>query len=536
MRWQRDRQRLIGAGALLTVVYLAFLIAWAYATPAFRSPDAPMHYNSVMRVMEGGGWPEPGEADIDPAVLTVAIEGGLVAAGAPDLGWGHFYRLNGGLIVGTGQYLADTDPLPEAQRSIPQFTGEGSVGVDQMTQHPPLYYGIAAGFLTMLGADSWQWDGQLLALSILSALMVMWVVPCTIYTARRLGLNRRLSLLAGASILAVPQLAHIGSAVTNDSLYILMGSLLIAACAKVLTTTPTRRDVIMVGALLGLGLWTKGTFVGFGLVAGLSFLASRGALPWTRKLKYGVSAGLLGVLVGGYWWVRNLVLYGVLQPSGFPNEAADWAGVEPRFSDFLALAWTDLMESFWGKFGWLELPLPSALIIALTLIALIMSACGLAAAREYRIPLLVLVLFVPLTIAVLTIQGWLNYQHTGEVSGMQGRYPFPGIVALAVLVSWGHVWLRRVGGPRLAQASESLFAIGSPLVGLIGLWTMLRAAYSSDSLLGFSWMTWDAWSIATGATLKLSVIVCVLGSAIIMVGGLRLAAMGAKAPAESHRR
>lgn len=518
-----ERRLFIGAGALLTAIYLVLLIAWAYASPTFRTPDAPMHYNSVMRLANGGGWPAPGEATLDPDILTVAIEGGLVPPGAPDVGISHFYRLDGGLIYGNGTRFADVDPLPEHERTVPRFAGEGSVGVDQMTQHPPLYYGLAAGYLTVLGADTWQWDGQLLALRVLSALMVVWVVPSAIATARLLGLDRRLALAAGAGVFAIPQLAHIGSAVSNDSLYILAGALLTVACAKVATTAPRKRDILLVGALLGLGLWTKATFFPFGLIAGLAFLVSPGPMSRARKLVYGVLAGLTGLLIGGYWWARNLVLYGTLQPAGFPNEATDWAGREPDPFAFLRTALGDLAGSFWGKFGWLELPMPTMLLVGLTAIAVALAAAGFAAARGRRAALVTPTLVVPIIVVILLVQAWLNHLHTGNVAGMQGRYLFPAVPALAALAAWGIASLRRVG-PWAARAGGALLSIAAPALGLYGLWLMLRAAYPAESLLGISWIRWDAWSIAAGSTLKIWVGLAVLGTAAIMVAGVALAA------------
>lgn len=521
-----ERRLFIGAGALLTAIYLVLLIAWAYASPTFRTPDAPMHYNSVMRLANGGGWPAPGEATLDPDILTVAIEGGLVPPGAPDVGISHFYRLDGGLIYGNGTRFADVDPLPEHERTVPRFAGEGSVGVDQMTQHPPLYYGLAAGYLTVLGADTWQWDGQLLALRVLAALMVVWVVPSAIATARLLGLDRRLALAAGAAVFAIPQLAHIGSAVSNDSLYILAGALLTVACAKVATTAPRKRDILLVGALLGLGLWTKATFFPFGLIAGLAFLVSPGPMSRARKLAYGVAAGLTGLLIGGYWWARNLVLYGTLQPAGFPNEATDWAGRAPDPLAFLRTAVGDLAGSFWGKFGWLELPMPTTLIIALTAIAAIMAMTGLVAAKGRRAVLIVLTLFVPISIVILLVQGWMNYVHTGNVAGMQGRYLYPAITGLAVLATFGMVWLRRLGSWP-ARIGGVVLAVVAPLVGMYGLWLMLTAAYPDEGLLGFSWVRWDAWSIATGATLKVWFGLAAVGAVSVAIGGTAFALAGA---------
>lgn len=518
------RKRFIGATAVLTAAYLILLITWAYVTPAFRSPDAPMHYNSIMRLVNGGGWPDPGTARIDEGVLTVGKEGGLVSAEATGFNQRYFSTVPDGLIQGTGDQFPWIHPLPEDDRAVPEFGDGYTSGIDQMTQHPPVYYGIAAGYLKVLGADHWQWDGQLLALRVLSALMVMWVVPATVYTARKTGLGRRLSLFAGLGIFAIPQLAHVGSSITNDSLYILVGALVLAQSARVLFGNPTKRDVVISGLLLGLGLWTKATFLVFGLVVGLSFVLARAAIPAGRKWLYGVSAGMLGVVVGGLWWVRNLIVYGSLQPSGMKIAQADWGTESPDLRDFLPIAWTDFVESFWGKYGWLEIPLPSWMIPTLTLCAVAMAILGFIAAKGRRTALSALLLFPVLVFAIILGQSWLNYVYTGQVAGMQGRYIFPAISALAVLVAWCFVSLRRQLEPRFAQIAECVYVISVPLIASYGVWWMLQTVYrDNDELLKFSWTTWDGWSIATGATLKLWVGATLGIFAIIMIVGCYLA-------------
>lgn len=518
------RKRFIAATALLTAAYLVVLITWAYVTPAFRSPDAPMHYNSIVRILNGGGWPTPGTALIDEEVLTVGKEGGLVAADAPGFKQSYFHTVPDGLIHGNGHLFPWIDPMPEEDRTVPVFGDGYTSGVDQMTQHPPVYYGIAAGYLKLLGADDWQWDGQLLALRILSALMVVWVVPATVYIARRTGLGRRLSLFAGLGLFAVPQLAHVGSSITNDSLYIFMGVLLLVQAARVLFGHPTKKDVILSGVLLGLGLWTKATFLVFGLVVGLSFVLTRAAMPAARRWGYGIGAGLLGVLIGGFWWIRNLIIHGTLQPSGMKIDQTTWGAEGPSVQDFLPIAWTDFVESFWGKFGWLEIPLPGWLIPTLTLCAGAMAVIGFISARGRRTALTVLFLFPVLIFAIILAQSWMNYVYTGQVAGMQGRYVYPGISGLAVLVAWSFVALRRQLEPRFAQVAEYLYAIVTPVISLYGIWWMLQTVYrDNDDPLKFSWVTWDSWSIATGATLKLWIGATIGVALILMLGGCYLA-------------
>jgi hypothetical protein len=63
------------------------------------------------------------------------------------------------------------------------------------------------------------------------------------------------------------------------------------------------------------------------------------------------------LLLAGWWFVRNQMLYGEL--TGFQTMTALWGGRDPSQSFWLAVseipyAWTTL----WGRFGFGQIPLP----------------------------------------------------------------------------------------------------------------------------------------------------------------------------------
>lgn len=59
--------------------------------------------------------------------------------------------------------------------------------VDQMTQHPPLFYELQAVAYRAVDASDWPWDRQLLLMRVVSALMTLPLVPSAVYVARRAG-------------------------------------------------------------------------------------------------------------------------------------------------------------------------------------------------------------------------------------------------------------------------------------------------------------------------------------------------------------
>src|SRR5687768_4159334 len=65
------------ASGLLFVVCLM----WAVMTPGTRAPDELQHLNSIIRLADGGGWPEPGDARVTSGVLESRDEAGATLDG-----------------------------------------------------------------------------------------------------------------------------------------------------------------------------------------------------------------------------------------------------------------------------------------------------------------------------------------------------------------------------------------------------------------------------------------------------------------------
>jgi hypothetical protein len=59
------------AVALASVLLFLVSLAWAVVTPALRGADEGAHLNSVVRLAEGGGWPQPGDARYEDEIRDV---------------------------------------------------------------------------------------------------------------------------------------------------------------------------------------------------------------------------------------------------------------------------------------------------------------------------------------------------------------------------------------------------------------------------------------------------------------------------------
>jgi 4-amino-4-deoxy-L-arabinose transferase-like glycosyltransferase len=499
--------------ALITALVTLTGVLWAVLTPAFRAPDEPQHVNSVLRLAYGGGWPAAGEALVGPAVRAAREQADLET----DVPGRHFDRVDipqflavtpvpddDRFVVDAGNALADPVPAGTSTRHLPEDA------VDQMTQHPPLYYALAAAALRGTGMAEARWDHQLLALRLFDVALLLPVPLLAAGAARRLSGSRPAALVAASFTLFVPQAGHIMGSVTNDALVTLSGAVITYLCVVVLGGDLRVRTALWLGLALGVGLLTK-VMVVFALpMVAAAYLLAPGSRA--RRLRGTLLAGAVALAAGGWWWLRNLLVLGTVQPVGIPDRFADGEPAGPWY--FLRTGVTQLTRSFFGNFGWLELRIPDGVFwtAAVTIGALaVIGAARLPAAR--RGLGMVLLLPAALWLAVLA-NAWPGYQETGLVIAVQGRYMFAGLVALSVAVALGALALL---GPRIGRAVPWVVgaACAAAASGLaFGFWGFYQGPTSTVAEAA---ARWAAWSPLTGAQLAGPVLVLVLSAAAAVV-------------------
>lgn len=466
--------------ALLTLLVLLAQTAWALSMPGFRGPDEPHHVNSILRLAEGGGWPTPGEPMLDQSFVDAGKEAGMLVSGAESFVGLARTRLDNDRLTPQTQapfrtYFRNIDVVPHDERSVLSF-GQPSIEVDQMTQHPPLYYAGGAIIVTAFDLDEQPWDRLLLALRLYGIALTIPLVPSLIYSARRLGARRPWALAAGFIPFGIPQLFAITGGVTNDSLAIGLGALVVAALVKAGTEKITWKTVAVVGGSLGLALWTKGLLLAFGLALILIF-ALKKEETWKTRIIAILASGT-GALLIGWWWALNIIRYGVIQPSGFVRSVPpDWDPSMAEFAGFASQAARSVSTSFFSAFGWLESDFHPLLTLFLT--SILITGLGIAIYRggAHRKTLLAVLAPVAGTLLLLFAESWSTYQDYGMVAGVQGRYFFPFVAIFAATV----LGLRRFGGRAIV-----LFAAYNLTVGAYGFIFFLASAYPGDPRIDFA--------------------------------------------------
>jgi 4-amino-4-deoxy-L-arabinose transferase-like glycosyltransferase len=499
--------------ALITTLVTLVGVCWAVLTPAFRAPDEPQHVNSVLRLAYGGGWPAAGEALVGPATDEARDQAALTT----DVPGRHLDRAEVPAFVavpptrdldrGTvDRENALADPVPPGTDT----RGLDPAAVDQMTQHPPLYYAVAAGVLHATGTAEARWDVQLLVLRLFDVALLLPLPLLTAAAVRRLTRSRSAALVAASFTLFVPQVGHIMSSVTNDALVTLSGAVIAYLSARVVTGDLRLRSAAALGVMVGVGLLTK-VMAAFALpMVVAAYLLASG--PRARRWVGVLVAGGATFAVGGWWWLRNLLVLGTVQPVGIPDR---FVAAEPQgLWYFLRIVVTSLTRSFFGNFGWLEIRVPDA--VFWTAAVVVAALCGLAVVRgpARRATAVLLLLPAALWCGVL-VNAWPDYSANGWISAVQGRYLFAGLLALGTGTALG---LYSLLGPRLPRAVGWVTgAAGATAAsGLAyGFWGFYQGPGQS---VADAAARWAGWSPLSGPQLAL------LGSVTVVVGAVAVVA------------
>lgn len=486
---RRDVRAAPAAVWALLLLHLLVLGAWTVLQPPYRGLDEAAHADMVVALPPPLAWPGPGEK-----LYGVGPHG----VGTP--GEGVLGTLDEAADDGGGLRLTAEQTLPRNQRPSFDEAGRSPDGlrVNQMIQHPPLYYVYAAAGLRLWpGSDALAYDLQLTILRGLSLLLVAPLPLLCWLSARRLHLSATAGVAAAVVPLTIPALTRVSASISNDTLLILTTGVATVLALAVAGGDLRRKTALTLGVTAAAAMYTKG----FGLVlpaligSCYGVAALRGA-P-LRRIAVPASLSLLvSVGLAGGWYVRNVVRSGSVQPNGYPGGGLpfperqgggvlEWA---PRFVEAVAFR-------FWGSLGEPEPPaLPYTLCLVLTALVLVLCLVAFVVARHDR-SLVVLALLPTVLLYVLVAYGSYGiFQTYDRFLGAQGRYLFPAVTGLAAVIVLA---LDRLLG-RARHLLPLVLLSGAAAMQLLALAAVLSTYWSSASGItlytnGFDVMqTWAA--------------------------------------------
>jgi 4-amino-4-deoxy-L-arabinose transferase-like glycosyltransferase len=403
-------------GYLIAFAFLLISAIYGVTTPIFEAPDELWHYRYIVHVAAGKGLP----------VQSTITENNVAQqeGSQPPL----YYVLNALVANASAPWTIGQDVDPPHQLN-PLVAGQKQPeGVAMLVHTRP---------------EGLPWRGTILLVHILRLFssIIGAVTVLLIYHAAELVITRRTELpaLAAAFVAFNPMIGFIFAAINNDTLLVMWSAVILLLVVQQIKVGVSQRSSLLVGVVAGLSALTKIS----GLVLLPLALIPLAVVVW----RYGAwrTARRLGALtvgscvaVSGWWYIRNWWIYGDpfgldvflrLSGSGTGVFVANMPDVSP---------WMVCWMSFWGLFGWTNVPGPwwfyafYALITgsALSIIAFFIFKTASRKLSPDRAILLVLSAWLAVYFVALT--RWVDMVE----SGAQGRLLFPAAPALAILIAY----------------------------------------------------------------------------------------------------
>lgn len=429
----------------LTLVWLAILrgLLYAAAVPPWQAPDEFRHFEYVRLIVDKGRL-------VDYSDLWPPLQEEIITSMIDHQYWRFGYA-----------------PLPYDQANPPHTFEEVMPPVyAHMLYQPPLYYALAALYLFPFSqADV---TTQLLIVRSFSVLLGAFTVLAAFLTTREVFPDDPFMTIGVPMMVALlPMHTFINGSVNSDNLAELLVSLVILVVIRSLYRGGLFHFLLLPPLLLSAWFTERTALIGMPIA-----LAAVPFCLWRRRVNISpkrvlVSLGLFAVLGG-----LALLLWGSLQGwlIGPLRKAAGYLILSENLGQF-AQAFSPrtfplylhflrtLFESFWGRFGWMSIPLPPfwyRIIALITLIAL----GGLIAfwvkmakkpwlfSRQERSAMFILIL-ATVSALVVVMLGMIRVRTIVPEALPQGRYLFPVIIPLAFLFMLG---LREAVPQRLRPA------------------------------------------------------------------------------------
>ena len=453
--------RTLRAHKALTAIVASFVLLstlYSVVTPPFEAPDELWHYAFVQHLVVNRSLPVSA-----PQTTEMWRQQG----GQPPL-----YYLLAAFV---------TAPVPQRDFAalFRQTNPHAAIGVP----------GTPAN-LNMMTHDprgGWPASGALLAVHAARLLSVFLgaVTLTALFATLRPLIGDERALWGTAFWAFIPQVLYISGMVTNDVMINASAALVLWRLVDYLqprSVDRPGRNALIIGMLIGIALLSK--------ISAL-WLIPLALVAWRmRRKQYGAAAApltqlllILGMalLISGWWFVRNVVLYGDLFATHLWLQNIDLRDSPlPYLVDRAELI--GLERSFWGLFGWFNLPYPNVIytlfrmLSVILLLGLIRVGWGYlrrgrwSVASPRRAGMLILALW-PLMLGL----SWLAFMWVAPAG--QGRYfqpaaPSIALFAVIALSAWPR-W-------RLVSASVVgalfLLALLTPLL-------LIRPAYAASPLL-----------------------------------------------------
>ena len=435
----------------ILVLFAVLSIVYNVVTPLFEGPDEAAHFLYIDYLAAGEGLPALGDAPRE--VLWEGLQ-------QPPL-----YYAIAALLTG----WIDRGDLHDLLWHNPHRGGETG-GIN-------LYYHSTP--------EAFPYRGTTLAVHLarlLNTLCGVVTVLATFLAAREIFPRSAVFALGAAAVVAFnPQFLFTAGSVSNDGLLAMLCALGTWLLLRMLRRNDlSRRDALWLGLVAGLAAAAKSSGLAFAVPAALTVaVTARRRQSWAILWR-GCAAVASGIiLLGGWWYLRNLGLYGdPLARNGLIAIGADIIRPEtlPLGEALVYSTW--LQKSFWGVFGngvLMDFAVYHALEIAMRVsllglaVWLVRQTVRRSADSVQWLSLGLLALWSGVIYLSL-----VRFMQTVDATN-QGRLLFPAISALAILFLWG---LSGFFPERLRAVPPAIAGTGLLVLALVAPFRYILPAYA----------------------------------------------------------
>jgi hypothetical protein len=398
---------------IILAVFVALAAIYSVATPIFEASDEVSHYAVVQHIADTGALPVQ-----QPGVKTPWEQEGS----QPPL----YY-----LLVAPLARLLDTHDVTERMVRNPLASpGDPSLDANR-------------NLIIHSTAENFPWRNTTLAVHLIRFISIMMgaaTVALGYALARRIFPDRSSFPIGTALLIAFnPMFIFITASVNNDNLTILLSSLALYLCVlcwyepagQVERSGWWRR--LLLGIVLGGAALSK--------ISGLTLLPIAALILTVRHLRQrdwrgwvlsGMLIALPVLLIAGWWYLRNVQLYGEL--FGLETMVAI-AGPRSMTLGALIPEFDGFRYSYWALFGAVNIvtfPLAYVIFDLFTLTSLVGAVVWFVRNRRSERFVLLLILAGYVLLVFVGVIRW-----TMMTPASQGRLMFPAVIAISLLLWLG---------------------------------------------------------------------------------------------------
>lgn len=354
---------------------------------------------------------------------------------------------------------------------------------------PPLFYLPGAPVQALVSNQ--PLETQVFAVRLISVLIGAATVAIIYLLGRALVPARPTFALAAAALVGFnPTFTHITAAINSDNLINLLTAAIFLLLLRGLQEgQPGRRWLVGLGTLIGLGLITKQSIFFGGVASGLALVW----LAWNQQghrlrslVGYGAWVGGVALLISGWSFVRNLMIYGSLTGLSLVSKLNVYPATPYRtigsLGEMLSISYfLGSFRTFWGYSFFFQSPLLPYHIYLLLIGIAAGGAIGVLVwlwrawnqrHNQQMQPLLVLAIISTITAGIL-LYSLISYSYTIDYQG-QGRYFFPLLAPLSLALVGG--WEQVAGWARVRHLAAPLLIVFMLAFNLVAFFIVLVPA------------------------------------------------------------